>query len=297
MDNSPKAQCYQSTRTNNNHRQSRNSNPIPHHHSLDTPIKHQKCRRTCTWDIFSYITTLRYQTFIKSFEQEQVLKARTKTIIWNSTRGQPRELVNSCLHIGLDRGLRKAKSLLHQHFGNEHKIARAYMEKARSWLSINMKDTKGLHTYTLFLRGCCNAMEDVNYMHELEIPANMRAITKTLPYQLRDKWRTVACDFQEKHNQRATFKDMMDFLERQVKIVIDPVSGDIKDTPTVSKDERNSKSQHHPRMKGSIFATTVTVTKTEKGSKEKDSLPAVKTCFLCGGGHALEICPWLKKST
>ncbi|KAK0152298.1 hypothetical protein N1851_006347 [Merluccius polli] len=103
-----------------------------------------------------------------------------------------------------DRGYRKAKSLLQEHFGNEHQIATAYMEKALSWSSIKPDDTKALQVYTLFLRGCSTAMKDVHYMHELDMPANMLVIIKKLPYQLRDKWRTVACDFQEKHNQRAT---------------------------------------------------------------------------------------------
>lgn len=55
---------------------------------------------------------------------------------------------------------------------------------------------------------------------------------------------------------------MVDFLERQVKILTDPVFGDIKDTPTASKDGRKSKSLPFPKTKGSTFATTVTVTDT-----------------------------------
>lgn len=105
--------------------------------------------------------------------------------------GQPRALVKSCQHMAADRGFIKTKSLLQEHFGNEHKIASAYIEKALSWSAIKPEDTKTLQTYTLFLRGCCNAMENVNYMLELDVPANMLAIIKKLPYRLRDKWRTV----------------------------------------------------------------------------------------------------------
>lgn len=62
-----------------------------------------------------------------------------------------------------DRGFRKARSLLQEHFGNKHKITTAYIEKALSWSPIKSNDTNALQTYTLFLRGCWNAMEDVNY--------------------------------------------------------------------------------------------------------------------------------------
>lgn len=141
------------------------------------------------------------------------------------------------------------------------------MEKALSWSSIKPDDTKALQVYTLFLRGCCNAMEDVSYMHELDMPSNMLAIIKKMPYRLRDKWRTVACDLQEKNKQRATFKDMVNFLERQVKIITDPLFGDIKDA--TSQNGRRSKTQPHSRIKGNIFATTDSCRKENWRNKGK----------------------------
>lgn len=166
------------------------------------------------------------------------------------------------------------------------------MEKALSWSSIKPDDTKALQVYTLFLRGCCNAMEDVSYMHELDMPSNMLAIIKKMPYRLRDKWRTVACDLQEKNKQRATFKDMVNFLERQVKIITDPLFGDIKDA--TSQNVMRSKTQPHSRIKGNIFATTVTVAEKKIGGT-KENLPVDRSCLFCGGGHALEKCPQLEK--
>lgn len=245
---------------------------------------------------------LQYQTFIKSFEHSIESKNENYRdrlyYLEQYTRGQPREIVRSCLHMDSDRGYRKAKALLQEHFGNEHKIARAYMDKALAWPSIKPDDTKSLQAYTLFLQGCCNAMEDVNYMKELDMPSNMLIIIKKLPYRLRDKWRTVACDFQVKYNQRATFKDVVDFLERQVRILTDPVFGDIKDTPAVSKEIRRFKSQPQPRIKGSIFATTVTLKENNgKGTKEREGLCGLKSCLFCEGGHGLDMCSKLEKKT
>lgn len=61
-----------------------------------------------------------------------------------------------------ERGYTKAKALLKEQFGNEQKIAFAYMDKALSWPPIKSEDAKALQDYSLFLRGCCNAMEDVH---------------------------------------------------------------------------------------------------------------------------------------
>lgn len=47
--------------------------------------------------------------------------------------------------------------------------------------------------------------------------------------QLTDKQKTVFCGFQENYEPGATFKDILDFIEKKIAKV--PVFGDIKDTP------------------------------------------------------------------
>lgn len=81
-------------------------------------------------------------------------------------------------------------------------------------------------------------MDEVEYMYELNMPANMFTVVKKLPYKHRDRWRTVACELQEKRGQRATFTDIVDFIEKQVKLASDPLFGDIQAAPsiTVNKD-------------------------------------------------------------
>ena len=114
------------------------------------------------------------------------------------TRGQPRELVRSCQHMTSTQGYMKAETLLKEQFGNKLKISSAYMDKVLSWKFIKPKDTRALQDYHLFLRACCNAMEDVRYMKELNLATNMQIILSKLPFKIRDKWRAVACDLQKK---------------------------------------------------------------------------------------------------
>lgn len=52
------------------------------------------------------------------------------------------------------------------------------MDKVLSWPSIQSDNTTALQEYTLFLRGCCNAVEKVPYM-KLDMPANMRTVKDT----------------------------------------------------------------------------------------------------------------------
>ncbi len=127
-------------------------------------------------------------------------------------------------------GYLRAKTLLKENFGNEVKIALSYMEKALSWKAIKSEDARALQDYGLFLRSCCNAMHDVHYMNELNLTTNMQVILSKLPYKLKDKWRVVAYDLQEQGHNQSTFSDIVDFIERQVKILTDPVFGNIHET-------------------------------------------------------------------
>lgn len=65
------------------------------------------------------------------------------------TRGQPREIVRGCLHLTADEGFAVAKTLLKEHFGDQFKIAAAYMEKVTDWPSVKAEDIKSLKAYGL----------------------------------------------------------------------------------------------------------------------------------------------------
>lgn len=88
---------------------------------------------------------------------------------------------------------------------------------------------KALHAFSLFLSGCCNAMEHLTYMVVKNVATNMKAILLKLPYRLREKWRDSACQIQKTHGRRPKFPDLVDFLEWQVEIMSDPLFGNIQD--------------------------------------------------------------------
>lgn len=71
------------------------------------------------------------------------------------------------------------------------------MERALAWPTIKAEDVKALQAYALFLRGCCNAKEELHYMQELDMPTNMRMVISKLPYKLREQWRAIAHDIME----------------------------------------------------------------------------------------------------
>lgn len=245
---------------------------------------------------------LKYHSFIRAFENG-IEKNTTDNcdrlyFLEQHTRSYARALVRSCHYMNPARGYVKAKALLKEQFGNEQKVASAYMEKALLWPPIKTEDVRALQDLSFFLRGCCNAMEDVQYLHELDLPSNMLSIIRKLPYKLRDRWRNQVCELQERNNQRVKFKDIADFIEKQVKVLTDPVFGNIQDSPSVNDKGRNKlKSQVRSGNKGTSFATIAGIVEEKHQSvKEKEIIPSGrKLCICCGGGHTLDVCVQLGK--
>lgn len=203
-----------------------------------------------------------YKLFIRAFEHVIELKADNSAdklyFLDQYTSGLPRDLVRSCLHINPDRGYQKARSLLHEHYGDEFKICSAYLKKALEWPVIKTEDTKALQVFAIFLRSYSNAMEEMKYSHEINLSSNMKILIMKLPYKFRERWRSYVCEFQERERNRPQFQDLVSFLERQVKVVSDPVYGDIQDRPTRPSEKLSNKPK--PKSTGVSFATSVSTT-------------------------------------
>lgn len=225
---------------------------------------------------------LQYQSFIRSFEQIIESKVESSeerlSFLEQYTKGPAQVLVKSCLHLPSDRSFQTAKHLLKENYGNEYRIANAYIEKALSWAPIKAEDPKALQAYTLFLRSCCNSMESMMYMDELNLASNLKAIMFKLPHKIRDRWRSVASNMQTENNTRVTFHNLVEFLEKQVRIYSDPVFGNILDG-SQSKDK--SKFPLKTKSTGN-FATRI------------DHVAQTVNCEFCKGKHALSQCSSLR---
>lgn len=274
---------------------------------------------------------LQYQPFIQAFEH--CIESKTDSdqdrlyYLEQFTSGQAKELVRSCLHLQPALGYKEARRLLLENFGHGMRITAAYMEKALGWPTIKVEDSKALHSYGLFLRGCYNALQSGQYLEEMNTPSNLKILLSKLPFKLRDKFRTVACDIQERHQRRASFKDLVHYIEKQARIITDPIFGDIQD-PRPAKVTPGTKTLK-PTAKRSSFVTTVATVaeNTEReditcpsptidhpseqpvrkatrqsvenpvkskginmNEKPENKIASKKPCAFCSGDHTLEVC-------
>lgn len=95
-------------------------------------------------------------------------------------------------------------------------------------------DGKSLQAYEHYLRGCHNAMQDLQYLEELDSTSNIRCIVLKLPYKYREKWRFIASDLLENKRCRVKFIDIFVFIDKQATIVTGPLYGDLQD-PVITR--------------------------------------------------------------
>lgn len=244
---------------------------------------------------------IEYISFIASFEhiiESKIEHAKDKLYYLEQyTSGQSRELVKTCFFLDPDRGFAKAKELLHEHFGNEYQIANAYIKKALSWSPIRAEDSQTLKSFGLYLRGCLNAIHEIAYMDELNLSSNLKLLVGKLPYKLRERWRVEVCHFQESTNRRATFKTLVEFIEKQVKILMDPVFGDIQDPSP--RAVRPAQSSVESKFTGKRFtANAATIDVNPNSHQQRSSATTAQHrpfCLFCSGEHPLANCSWFKK--
>ncbi len=62
------------------------------------------------------------------------------------------------------------------------------MEKALHLTNIPVDSGEALHSYALFLCGCCNVMHTLRNIDELNLPSNMRLLISKVPYNIKEKW-------------------------------------------------------------------------------------------------------------
>lgn len=77
----------------------------------------------------------------------------------------------------------------------------------------------------------------------------------------------------------------MDFIERQVKILSDPVFGNIQDVTPAGGKKMNIRTIQ-PKARSS-FATTITAMPE---LKEHSKITNNRICLFCGGEHSLDVC-------
>ena len=223
-----------------------------------------------------------YRLFLRAFDSRVASRTQDRSellyYLAQFTKGKPHQIVRSCLSLG-EEGYTEARRLLEERYGNAHLLIESYVDRLKSWPRLNSGDVEGLDRLALFLGEVQNAMAGVP-KGELEHPRTLREVVQKLPASLRDRWMREADKMMDPKRGLSAFvgfKDLVSFLQREVRILKNPVFG-------VSKvsDQGHSSSRPAEGRGSSQRVNVVTVS---------DASPC---CTFCQGSHHLDLCDKLR---
>ncbi|XP_028415683.1 uncharacterized protein LOC114539211 [Dendronephthya gigantea] len=226
---------------------------------------------------------LEYRTFVTSFDARIQHRVHNKADLLyylnQYLTGEPKDLIEGCLHMDPDEGYTEARRLLKKEYGDPYKISMAYIQKILSWPAIKSDEGKVLKSFSLFLIKCKTAMKSISHLCVLDHAPNMQAVVSKLPFHLQAKWRDLVAKIRRDNAKIANFENLTDFVQSAADAANDPVFG--KDA--LSKGKENSKK--FERRDGSqsknqnfSFVTNPTLKTVEQ---RKEYLKQNKMCFAC----------------
>lgn len=144
------------------------------------------------------------------------------------TAGAAQEFVKSCVHSDPCVAYREAKLLLDREYGNEYKVAAAYLKTLNEWPIIKSEDASALQSLYTYLLKCHNYLESSSPGNQINNPQEIMNIVCKLPHKMKDGWRRRAFNIQE-DSQPIRFRHLVEFVGRELRVMKQPLFGVIVD--------------------------------------------------------------------
>ena len=237
---------------------------------------------------------LKFCTFMKSFEYGIERKCTDNMeklyFLEEFTTGEPNILVRGFLDKNKVSTFDDAKAALKKKFGNRHIIAEVFKDKANKWPEIKKDDVKGWTSFSIFLGEFWQTMENLEYASDVDQSVLIKNLVSKLPYSVRNLWRVHADKVMEEIGRMVRFRDFMEFIDKQVRIVSNPVYGNIVNINDPVKDVSRSRQRMKQPARSPLKSSSFNTATKEAGSDSSNY------CLFCDKNtHPLEMCRVLQK--
>ena len=115
-----------------------------------------------------------YCYFIQAFEN--LIEAKTSNerrklfYLVQYTAEEVQELMRGCLTMDPEAGYMEARRLLKEKYGQNYRIATAYVNLGIESATIKSEDGTALQTFSVLLISCRNALNEIGYLNKIENP-------------------------------------------------------------------------------------------------------------------------------
>lgn len=236
---------------------------------------------------------IHYHEFINAFQSTVGTKAvgealKLRQLVQYCT-GKAREVIRPCLLMSPKDGYYEAIKLLETRFGEQHRVAKAWVQILVEGPVIKPHETAKLQDFADKVRGCMLTLKALGKMNEVELQDRMIQILSKLPFYVQSRWRKEAYDKRQRRGVYPTFEEFAIFLEKVAGEANDPIFGQIQ-----LSQEKADQTQHKRRDKGVAFNIQDTSTSSQGPVQEKSW---VLECKKCSGEHKLNECSEFKSLT
>ena len=133
---------------------------------------------------------LEYRRFIRQFNAKVVVNTQDDDERMNyleqMTYGEANRVVSGFSHMDGEKAYKTAMKQLEERYGDNETIVTAFIKKALDWPQV--KDSKMLDEFSLFLVECKHAAESMNSIKILDYQENIKKLMIKLPIYMHDRW-------------------------------------------------------------------------------------------------------------
>ena len=244
-----------------------------------------------------------YCNFIRSYEN--LIEAKTKNsstrlyYLVQYTSGDVQEFMRSCLSMQPEEVYQEARRLFKARYGQNYKIATAYVSRVTNGPPIRHEDGQALQKFSVLLTSCKNTLKEIGCLNKVENPDSLQRVIERLPFQLRQRWCDVADDITNNKQRQITFEDIVRFVESKARVLNHPIFGNVtSDLKSKGKDPKNYKPRKDENfgIQGDLPNNSVRYGNRNSTAGADLAKPAPK-CHLCNGDHWLTRCHEFKKQS
>ena len=176
------------------------------------------------------------------------------TRLLQSTCGEAREAIRSCVLIHGDEGYVQARKILAHRFGNDHIIIQGAIQSLRSGKPV--KSASDLLRLADELVNCEMMLRQMGRLVEVDSQSCVLEVLKRLQPYLQNRWKRRALDIKREHDCYPGFTEFVKFISREADEATDPIYGKIGQRSF--PDGKPQASHLNIHKKTASFATEVT---------------------------------------
>jgi transposase InsO family protein len=174
---------------------------------------------------------LKYWPFVRAFENvidKSQLDDNAKLLrLVQCCTKEAKKIIEACLFMDGPAGYTRARKLLKDRFGNEYKIAQAWILKITNTRVIRGNDCDKLQEYADDLSCCYDTLVSMKQLAEVNCQATLCSILEKLPNYLQARFKHEVRILQERSGRNPEFADVVTFVKQAATEANHPVYGSL----------------------------------------------------------------------